>query len=733
MRAEGSDTPRTVTRYVVGLSLVILCFWAPWLARGRVPVPVGQQTWMLPWAGAQWPDKGAEQWDAFWWDGVAQFYPWRLQLHRGLQAGEWPLWDSQQFCGYPLVANGQSAMFYPLNWLHGLVHPRIGMGLSALLHFLLAALLTFGFCREIELSPAAAMYAALAFTLGGFMIGMVPLPTLVNSIAWLPGGLWGVERVVRGKRLQGMVLLAICVGMAFLAGHLQIALYMWLATAVYALVRWAGAMRRREKPGLGYLLAGAALGVLLALPQLLPSLELAEHSPRGHAEATVEGFRFSASWGLEPVELVRLLWPEALGSRANHNYAAISYGERCGYVGLLTLILALCALLLGRRPGRWGFAAAAGVLLWAAMGGLPAAVLYYCVPKQALGAGFVRLLSVYTLCIAVLGGMGLDAVRRRARDAGREDILRLVTVAAVALLCVDLMPWGWRTIPSGPAARLYPETQLTRHLEASTSAGERMLAVTRRSSWAQCLARRPRAVLPPNAGTAYDKLESVQGYDSLYPLNSRSFATMVEETKDPSPPSNGNMLLLENIDSPLLDLAGVRHVLVDAAEGGHEDAVEIEGVRVIEKPRAFPRAFFVHEPSLPEPESGQSDYERSRAVLTALARLDPATLAAPEFRAPRIANTARLQVPARADGATLVVTHTYYPGWRAYSEGDPVPVRGMGGVFQCLRLAPGPRAKLLMAYVPGGVHVGLFAFCLACGTLALLLVFDSLSRRHGRV
>jgi hypothetical protein len=607
------------------------------------------------------------------------------------------------------------------------------MGLSALLHFLLAALLTFGFCREIQLSPAAAMYAALAFALGGFMIGMVPLPTLVNCIAWLPGGLWGVERIVRGKRLQGVVMLAVCVGMAFLAGHLQIALYVWLATAAYALVRWAGAVRRCERPGLEYLLAGAALGVLLALPQLLPSLELAEHSPRGHAEATAEGFRLGASWGLEPIELIRLLWPDALGSRANHNYAAISYGERCGYVGLLTLILAVCALVLGKRPGLWGVAAAAAVLIWAAMGGPPAAVLYYCVPRQALGAGFVRLLSVYTLCVAVLGGMGLDAVRRRARDAGREDILRLVTVAAVALLCVDLMPWGWRTIPSGPASRLYPETQLTRHLKVSTTAGERMLAVTRRSSWAQCLVRRPRALLPPNAGTAYDKLESVQGYDSLYPLNSRLFATMVEEGQDPSPPSNGNMLLLENIDSPLLDLAGVRHVLVDAAEGTHEGAAQIEGVRVIERPRAFPRAFFVREASLPEPEPGQSDYERGHAVLTALARLDPAALPAPEFRAPAIANTARLRVPKRAGAGSLVVTNTYYPGWRAHSESTKVPVRGIGGVFQCLRLAPGPEAKLFMAYVPAVVHVGLFAFCLACGTLASLLVFDSLSRRHGPV
>jgi len=94
MANQSPSTSRSIALPVLGLTLLMVCFWAPWVARGRVPVPVGQQGWMLPWAGAQWPDKNIEQWDAFWWDGVAQFYPWRLQLHRALRRGEWPLLDN---------------------------------------------------------------------------------------------------------------------------------------------------------------------------------------------------------------------------------------------------------------------------------------------------------------------------------------------------------------------------------------------------------------------------------------------------------------------------------------------------------------------------------------------------------------------------------------------------------------------------------------------------------------
>jgi hypothetical protein len=28
-----------------------------------------------------------------------------------------PLWNPHQFCGAPFIANGQSAFFYPPNWL----------------------------------------------------------------------------------------------------------------------------------------------------------------------------------------------------------------------------------------------------------------------------------------------------------------------------------------------------------------------------------------------------------------------------------------------------------------------------------------------------------------------------------------------------------------------------------------------------------------------------------------
>jgi len=104
---------------VAGAILVAVAagFWTPCLFLGRVPATVQHQKLMYPWRGTETPALSTRQWDPLLWDSVAQFYPWRVLLRRGLRGGELPLWSPYQYCGYPLVGNGQSGIFYPPNWL----------------------------------------------------------------------------------------------------------------------------------------------------------------------------------------------------------------------------------------------------------------------------------------------------------------------------------------------------------------------------------------------------------------------------------------------------------------------------------------------------------------------------------------------------------------------------------------------------------------------------------------
>ncbi|HSA84321.1 MAG TPA: hypothetical protein VLF20_05575, partial [Patescibacteria group bacterium] len=48
-------------------------------------------------------------------DPVRQQYPWKVLSIDSLKSGQLPLWNPYNFAGTPLLANMQSAVFYPLN------------------------------------------------------------------------------------------------------------------------------------------------------------------------------------------------------------------------------------------------------------------------------------------------------------------------------------------------------------------------------------------------------------------------------------------------------------------------------------------------------------------------------------------------------------------------------------------------------------------------------------------
>lgn len=460
------------------------------------------------------------------------------------------------------------------------------------------------------------------------------------------------------------------------------------------------------------------MALALGCAQLLPSLALGLRSTRGGGAATAEVLKFHQASALQRAELVTLALPDALGNPARGDYRGFlhargaAYGERCGYVGLMTLVLALFGLVAGRQWWRWALAAAAGLTLWAAMGGLPARLLFS-VPKLGLAGGFTRLLCLYTLWVAVLGGLGLRAVEETAGRASSplRKAGRLAVPLAICVLVIDLFSWAWRTVPSAPAERIYAPTPVTEWLGEQWQPGDRMLAITRRADWT--LFERPRALLPPNSATAYEGLASVQGYDSLFPANFRRFAVLLEGGEC-APLANGNMVLLENVDSELLDLAGVRWVLSESDLSESERlvfAAEVGGVLIYRNRDAYPRAFLTDRAGDGEALEGMAQ-RRQRVPGPVEADLGESC------------NRLTVDVARRPGLANLVVTNTFFPGWMGWKDGQRVEVDEVGEVFQGVELPSGAACRILLAYVPSAVAVGLFLALLAALAIAALLAYS---------
>jgi hypothetical protein len=721
MSINAGHPHRTVV-LVVALTAVCGGFWADCIFGPHTPLAAGFQAQMQPWASEADLPGTDRQWSPLLWDGVAQFYPWRLLAARAMRDGELALWNPHQMCGYPFVGNGQSALFYPPNWLLAFVDVKWGLGLLAALHYALAAVLTALLCRTLGLGHLPSAFAALAFTFGGFMVTWTELPTLMNSATWLPGALLGGALVFRRSR-WGLPVLGGALAMTLLAGHLQIAAYVWLATAVYALTRLVWEAVNGRSMRLMTLAGAVAIALLLAAPQVLPSLELAANSTRGSGGPSEAGWQFHKQRALQVAELVLLTDPDALGSPVDGDHELTRYGipysEHAGFVGLSTLVLALTGLAFRRTRHHAFFLVLALLTLSVAMGGPLARLMYFGVPKLGQAGGFPRILSVFTFAAAMAGAFGLDGARRWMASAWQDRSDRglreeLFAAGMVLVLAGELLPWAHDFLPKTRREHVYPVTPAIERLQA---AEDRVLAVTPMEEWG--MARVPEAVLPPNAATVYG-YDSIAGYDSLMLTEYRAYLARAEG-REPSPAVNGNMLLPQQAAGPRQMLMGVSMAM--ARRQPRADGVqEIEpiygpgGVGLYGVEPVAPRAFTVPTPGW-----------------TSMLLAGPAdqAMAAVEGCDWSRAGTNRMIIERPPDDTnrSLVVTETFYPGWSAYSGGETrelEPAREQ--IFRRVTLEPTDR-QVHLVFEPVTVRAGCFLGLLGLGALAGFAVFG---RRIGR-
>ncbi len=372
----------------------------------------------------------------YWGVPLMQFYPWQHFAVEAWRTGEAPLWNPLVGNGAPLAANLQTGAFYPLNALYLFLPTEIAMGYTAALHVILAGLFMFAFTRSIGLRPLPALIAAIAFQLNGFLIARLGFLSITAALPWMAAWLWRVERAIQSSCLRDALWLALVIGLGLLAGHAQIALYGLLLLAAYALYRGSSARQWRS-----VLVAclGGLLGISLAAIQLLPAAELARESQR----AGGLDYDFAMTHSYWPWRLLTLLAPDLFGNPAHGNFWGYdNYWENAAYIGLLPLALAGVAIREWWRStrrmrdegGRMKFfALAALVSLILAFGWFTPIYpfLFRAVPGFSLFQGPARWLSVFTLALSALAGIGAESMLQ-----GRGNLRRSMKWVVIGLALI---------------------------------------------------------------------------------------------------------------------------------------------------------------------------------------------------------------------------------------------------------------------------------------------------------
>jgi len=340
-------------------------------------------------------------------DAAHFYYPLFEWTNRQWASGRIPLWNPQENCGLPVLADGTSSVFYPGKLVFALpLSYAWNFKLYTTLHVLLAAAVAYMLARRWKVSPCAAGLAAVSYAFGGSVLFQYCNVVYLVGAAWLPLALAAADRTLVARSWRGALLLGAVLALMVLGGDPQMAYHAGLLAAVYGALLWDSERRVRRNderraahgastaPARGIRprpdfrrtrnrfvllsLAAIAAGVLSAI-QVLPSSEWSRQSGRAAyrsprslyeipaylARSRPENDRHSISQGLfgvpetgmhhehiyhfsvGPWRLAELAWPNCSGQMfpVHRRWASAVPAE--GRVWTPSLYLGLVPLLLG--------------------------------------------------------------------------------------------------------------------------------------------------------------------------------------------------------------------------------------------------------------------------------------------------------------------------------------------------------------------------------------------------
>ncbi|MEO8348464.1 MAG: hypothetical protein ABI610_06090, partial [Acidobacteriota bacterium] len=381
-------------------------------------------------------------------DAHVTHWPWRRVAMEQVASGKAPFVNETASGGQPLLANPNAVLLYPTLLLEKVLPPASAFNLHYLLHVLWAFFGARALGSRLGLSEGGAFFSGVAYAFSGTMLSYASaFANAGPAAAWLPWCAAAALDLARAETWRRRILAAAATGLAFglqfLAGEPALSLLTGIFSAALAAATWL-ARRSDRLARAGRLAGGGILAALVGLgvsaPLILPLGEIIRLTYRGQHLYSARAFGASP---FAPWQIVEWLFPRfagdpgSLGAGAHWQYR-LHEGDLV-YIwsvtfGVLPLFVVLVA---GLRRAFWSrrtiFLAVGSVITLAFSFGF--ALPFY---RLLYSAEFLRRLRypikfylLTTLCVALLAGFGVDALRRR-RGGGREAVLLALVLALFA-------------------------------------------------------------------------------------------------------------------------------------------------------------------------------------------------------------------------------------------------------------------------------------------------------------
>jgi hypothetical protein len=694
-------------------------------------------------------------------DVVYQEIPWREAARRAISEGRLPLWNPSVLAGEPLHAVQQAGILQPSTWIGLLLPSPQAWTFEMSFRILLALLCAYLFFRDLGCADWAAVLGGLGWAFCDYLDFFLGYP-LSPAAAPFPLLLLGVRRLVRSPGRRSAVLAVAAFLAIATAGHPETLLHAMAPAGAYFLFELAGAPRARRLRGLGAAAAAGAFALGLAAVQLLPLLEALPHTMEHPSRKALYAHEPRAERAGESLfRLVSQAVPYVVGVAGHGNQ--IPTHETTAYAGALLFPFAMTGLF-ARGRERWffvllglaGLAVAARTFAAQAIAWLPlfdialndrivfwasfalCALAALGANRLADGEGAPAFLVGAALSMLLVWGLhvhyrrtleilGMPAEYRRLRfnlqivplAAGaalvaalsRRRLARGGLVALVGLFAAERTLEAGSFYPTFPSRAFYPPVPVLERIPRGEPYRMTALAYT----------------FIPNAAGALG-LEDVRGYEAM---TLRPFYETFPLWCAPQPVWYNR---IDDPTRPFLSFLNVRWVLQpldQATPPGWAAVAEGDGVRLLENPRALPRAF------APRRVRAEPDGIRRLELLRAIADFGEEGVvdeSGPDSWRENGGGRVRIAaygpqamtLDVEAEGETVVGTSVpAWPGWKAALDGRAIPLLSYNHAFVGVRV-PGGHHRVALRYLPDSVRVGLW---ISGATLAAAIAL-LLRRRH---
>ncbi len=720
--------------------VTVIVFFYPFFTRGMLPIPADTIVGLYyPFRDiySQTNPNGLPYKNFLVTDPVRQQYPWKnlvVSIQKKIQL---PLWNPYEMAGTPLLANFQSSVYYPLNFILFIPPFSVSWSVFILIQPLLAGVFMFLFLRNLKLQISASLLGAISFAYSGFSMAWLEWGVVLHTALWLPLILLSIDKGFMRQDVKWKIVFILSLSASFFAGHLQTFFYIFLFTVLYFVSRLY--TQKIKTKILFSFLFDLLIVFVITLIQWVPTLRFILLSNRALDQSSLQ-----PGWFVPYQNLIQFVAPDFFGNPATLNYFGVwNYGEFVGYIGIASCILALYAIFFRHDKKKWFFLLGATISLIFAVPNFISQLPFYLNIPFLSTAQPTRLLFIVDVCLSILAALGLDFfLRKKTRIwipvmvvgivitflwgitflghgmyLNADDILvsknnlklptflfllsagaflvyeflknkkiRSVLIIFIFLLVLfDLFRFGWKFTPFTDGKYLYPKTDVISYLQNQKGVFRIAVADNR--------------ILPPNFSVVY-KLQSIEGYDPLYLSNYASFIASNERADHSiKPPFGFNRILTpRNFNSQIIDFLNVKFIL-SLTENNNNKFKKVfqKGETIIyENKNVMDRAFFIE--NLVSLKTPEEIAKKIHSVdLRSVAIIQDSAIYSRKYHVGSVEilqyteNKIRIKTKNTATGF-LVISDVYYPGFSATIDFAEADIKEVNMAFRGL-------------IVPAGEHI----------------------------